>query len=149
MDISQLNFLLADDDDAILEILGAALTTFGVENVLKCASGVAVITALSDPDQHFHCIISDYSMPPISGLDILQGVRMGRYPSVPREIPFIIVTVSGKADVVQAALALDVSAYVMKPVKQQALSKAIDRATSRLFVAKSPDDYAAVKFATD
>jgi YesN/AraC family two-component response regulator len=51
--------------------------------------------------------------------------------------------------VVKAALALDVSAYVMKPINQQALNKAINRATSKLLLAKPPDDYAAVTFSSD
>jgi two-component SAPR family response regulator len=149
MDISKMNFIVADDDSAMLDILAAALTTFGAQHVLKCSSGIAVITALSDPHHTVHCIISDYSMPPISGLELLQGVRMGRYVNVSSEVPFIMVTVSGKEEVVKAALALDVSAYVMKPINQKALNKAINRATSNLLLVKSPDDYAAVKFSTN
>ncbi len=139
-----MNFIVADDDTAMLEIMGGALTTFGAQHVTKCPSGLAVISALSDPNNTYHCIVSDYSMSPISGLDLLQGIRMGRYEHVPRELPFVMVTVSGKEDVVKAALALDVSAYVMKPINQQALNKALNRATSKLMVAKSPEDYAAV-----
>jgi CheY-like chemotaxis protein len=99
MDVSKMNFLVADDDSAMLEIIGAALTTFGAARVVKCPNGAAAAAALSDPQQAFHCVVSDYSMAPVSGLDLLRAIRMGRYGHVPRELPFIMVTVSGKEQV--------------------------------------------------
>lgn len=144
MDISKMNFLLADDDQAILEILGAALTTFGAQKVVKCPSGMAAVNALSNTKNTFHCIISDYSMTPISGLELLQSIRMGRYEHIPRELPFIMVTASGKEEVVKAALTLDVSAYLMKPVTQVSLNKALNRASSKLILTKAPEEYSKV-----
>jgi len=149
MDISKMNFILADDDQAILEILGAALTTFGAPKVVKCPSGIAVINALSDVKNTFHCIVSDYSMSPVSGLELLQGIRMGRYEHVPRELPFIMVTASGKEKVVKAALALDVSAYLMKPVTQLSLNKALNRAAGKLMMTKTPEEYSKVDLSLD
>jgi two-component system, chemotaxis family, chemotaxis protein CheY len=145
MDLSHMNFIVADDDTALLEIVTAALRTFGAGGAKKCASGVAVIEAITERAVNYHCIISDYSMAPVTGLDLLQGVRIGRYDGVPRDLPFIMMTVSGKEEVVRAALALDVSAYLMKPVNQSALNKAINRATGKLMMLKSPEEYAAVK----
>lgn len=145
MDLSQMNFIVADDDEGLVEIVSAALRTFGAGGAKKCFSGTAVIEALSDPAVRYHCIISDYSMAPITGLDLLQGVRMGRYDRVPRELPFVMMTVSGKEEVVKAAMALDVSAYLMKPINQANLNKAINRAISKLTMIKDPEVYAAVK----
>jgi CheY-like chemotaxis protein len=149
MDISKMNFIVVDDDQVMLEIIGAALTTFGAQSVIKCPSGIAAINALSNVKQTFHCIISDYSMTPISGLELLKGIRMGRYEHVPRELPFIMVTVSGKQRVVQAALALDVSAYLMKPINQKTLNTALNRAAGKLIMTKPPEEYAKVDLTID
>lgn len=149
MDFSQLCFVVADDDETIVEIIAASLSMFGAKRIIKCATGIAAIMALSDPNLKINCVISDCNMPPISGLDLLQGVRMGRFAHIARELPFIMVTVSGKEKVVKAALALDVSAYLMKPVTQKNLNTALNRSTSRMFQAKDAQDYAMVDITTD
>lgn len=149
MDISKLSFLVADDDAAMLEIISAALAKFGVVWIRKCTSGAEAAAALADSNCTYHCIISDYSMAPVSGLQLLQSVRTGRFEHVRRETAFIMVTVSGKEQVVRTALALDVGAYVMKPVTPEGLMKAIERTFAKLFVAKTPEAYAAINTAVE
>ncbi|MBL8643043.1 MAG: response regulator [Rhodospirillaceae bacterium] len=144
MDISRLSFLIVDDDPTMLEIVAAILQQFGVVWIRKCASGTEAVNALSDPSYTCHCIISDYSMSPMSGLQLLQSIRMGRIENARRETAFIMVTVSGKEQVVRTALALDVGAYVVKPVNAASLMKAIERTFAKLFMAKAPDAYAGV-----
>jgi CheY-like chemotaxis protein len=144
MDISRLSFLVADDDPTMLEIISASLAKLGAVWIRKCSSGAEAAAALADQSVMYHCIISDYSMAPVSGLQLLQGIRMGRFEHVRRETAFIMVTVSGKEQVVRAALALDVGAYVMKPVTAQGLMKAIERTFAKLFMAKEPEAYAAI-----
>lgn len=149
MDISRLSFLVADDDPAMLEIIAAALAKFGVAWIRRCSSGAEAAAALADRNYTCHCIISDYSMAPVSGLQLLQSIRTGRFDHVRRETAFIMVTVSGKEQVVRAALALDVGAYVVKPVTPDGLMKAIERTFAKLFMAKPPETYAAVNTTVD
>ncbi len=144
MDISRLSFLIADDDPVVLEIIAASLAKLGAVWVRKCSSGAEAAAALADQSFMYHCIISDYSMSPVSGLQLLQGVRMGRFQHVRPETAFIMITVSGKEQVVRAALALDVGAYVMKPVNPAGLMKAIERTFAKLFIAKPAEVYAAI-----
>jgi CheY-like chemotaxis protein len=144
MDISKLSFLVVDDDPVMLEVISGFLAKAGVVWLRKCASAAEAMSALSDTSYSCHCIISDYSMAPISGLQLLQLVRTGRFEGVRRETAFVMVTVSGKEQVVRAALALDVGAYVVKPVNAGSLMKAIERTFSKLFMAKDPAVYAAI-----
>jgi CheY-like chemotaxis protein len=141
---TDLNFLVVDDDDAILEIVAAGIATFGATKITKCPDGVVATQALSNPSQKFHCVISDYNMTPITGLNLLAGIRTGRYAHLPRDLPFIILTTSDEDDVLKAALQLDVSAYVLKPVPRESLASALKRANSRKLELKSVQDYTAI-----
>ncbi len=149
MNYTDLNFLVVDDDDAILEIVAAGIATFGATKITKCPDGILATQALSNPSQKIDCVISDYNMTPITGLKLLADIRTGRYAHLARDLPFIILTTSDEDDVLQAARQLDVSAYVLKPVPRESLASALKRATSRKLELKSAEDYTAIKIATE
>jgi DNA-binding NarL/FixJ family response regulator len=144
VNLSNLNFLVVDDDDAILGIVIAGLKNFGATQIVECANGAEANDILSDASRKFDCIVSDFSMAPVSGLELLKNVRTGRYAHVPRELPFIMLTMSDEDNVMNAAVALDVTVYVLKPVPQDALSMALKRATSRRLIPKPVNEYIAV-----
>lgn len=77
---------------------------------------MTVLTATNAPDAFYvltnvdvDCIVSDYWMPAISGLDFLGAVRED-YP----DLPFVLCTNKGSEAVASEAIANDVSAYVPK-----------------------------------
>lgn len=140
----KLRFLAIDDDRAILELIDAMLHLAGVGSVTKATGGLAALNVLADERKKFDCIICDYSMPNMTGLELLQQIRSAQHSHIPRDIRFIMVTMSGQEDVVKAALQLDVSGYVVKPVSKDALVKAVHRALNRPPAAKSPGDYKSI-----
>jgi len=74
-------------------------------------SEVARIVATEPVD----CVISDYQMPEMTGLDVLEDVR-----NVDPEIPFILFTDTGSETIASEAISAGVSDYVIKnTIKEQ------------------------------
>lgn len=145
----RLRFLAIDDDRAILELVDAMLRMAGVGSVIKAAGGLVALNIMADERKKFDCIICDYSMPDMTGLQLLQQIRTAHFPHIPRDIRFIMVTMSGQEAVVKAALQLDVSGYIVKPVSKDSLTKAIHRAFNKTASLKAPEDYSSVTLPAD
>lgn len=137
----RLRFVVIDDDRAILQIVEAFLATASVGGVIPAISCFTALNLLADKTKKVDCIICDHSMPTMTGLSLLQEIRGGKHPNIPRNMPFIMLTSSGQEDVVRAAIALDVHGYVKKPVSKDTLVKSIHRAFNRQLVLKQPDHY--------
>jgi len=61
------------------------------------------------------CVISDYQMPEMSGLDVFAAVR-----NVDPEIPFILFTDTGSETIASEAISAGISDYVIKKtIKEQ------------------------------
>jgi len=140
----RLRILVIDDDRAILELLDAILRLAGVGSVIKSASCLGALNILADERKKFDCIISDQAMPHMTGIELLRDIRAARYLHIPRDTRFIMVTSHGDEAVVKAAVTLDVSGYIVKPINKDALVKAVHRALGRVPSLRSPEEYAAV-----
>ena len=140
----KLRFLVIDDDRAILELLEAILRLAGVGSVIKATSALTALNILADEGKKFDCVICDCSMPNMTGLELLRQIRSAQYAHIPRDMRFIMVTMSGQEAVVKAALQLDVSGYIVKPVSKDALIKSVHRAFNRTPPMKAPGDYSSV-----
>jgi PAS domain S-box-containing protein len=125
---SVVRVLVADDDDAMREttvrLLEASVPDFRVRGV---ASGAAVLETL-DAGEPIDCIVSDYEMPEIDGLDLLEAVRE-RDP----DVPFVIYTGHGNEDVASEAISAGVTDYVRKSATggHQLLARRIEAAVAR------------------
>ncbi len=120
------------------------LRAAGAGSVIKSTSCLAALNILADQQKKIDCIICDHSMPHMTGVELLREIRAGHYSHVPRDMRFIMATSHGQEAVVKAAVNLDVSGYVMKPVSKDALSKAIHRAFGRSPSLKAPEEYSGV-----
>ena len=116
--------LFVDDEPAIarlaqvmLKSLGHTVTTFG-----KPADCLAAFR--TDPAA-FDLVITDLTMPEITGVDLAQGIRQVR-----ADIPIILS--SGFADEVpdETLKALGIVEVLPKPFQMQALGTAVTRATA-------------------
>jgi PAS domain S-box-containing protein len=104
--------LHVDDDPAAAsttaEYLESAHEEFVV--VTEHAGADALDAILPDPEA-FDCIVSDYQMPGMDGLELLQTLQ-SRHPDL--AIPFILFTGEGNEDVAAEALHAGASSYVQK-----------------------------------
>ncbi|MFC6890333.1 response regulator, partial [Halorubrum trueperi] len=62
------------------------------------------LSALQDADHEFDCVVSDYDMPGLNGLDVLQRIR-DEYPN----LPFILFTGKGSEEIASEAITAGVT----------------------------------------
>lgn len=129
--LDRLRLMVIDDDRAILDVVDALLRAAGVGSVIKATSCLGALNILADRRKRVDCIICDQSMPNMTGLELLRDIRMGVHDYLQRQSRFVMLTAQGQEAVVRAALALDVSGYIVKPVTKESLTKAVQRAMGK------------------
>lgn len=94
---SMVHVLYVDDEPAILDLGAILLKKFGKFDVKTASSGLEALDYLHQDT--YEAVISDYQMPGMNGIELLQKVR-----SQFGNIPFILYTGRGRQDVVIEAL---------------------------------------------
>ena len=132
--------LVIDDQSYMIDVVAEMLRHFSAEDVVR-AESVEVAIARFGPQSAFDCVICDFNMKPINGIQFLQAIRAGKVAHIKRDQHFVLLTGHGDMDVVRAAKALDVSGYAVKPVAPETFAKTIARALTAQVPLKSPADY--------
>ncbi|MFC7130701.1 PAS domain S-box protein [Haloferax chudinovii] len=100
--------LHVDDDRAFVELAAAFLERahgrFRVETETSVAAGLDRLA-----DEEFDCVVSDYDMPSLDGLDFLDAVREDD-----PDLPFILYTGKGSEEVAGDAISAGVTDYLQK-----------------------------------
>ncbi len=124
-DFQQIEVLLVDDQPTMRAVVRRMLANLGVRRVVMAGNGAEGLDAIAheQPD----CVLSDIGMAPVNGLALLQAVRSGRA-GAPRNLPIVMLTGHAERATVGAALALDVSGFLIKPVSAAQLSQRLARA---------------------
>lgn len=102
------HILLAEDDDALRELLDYALTRAGYL-VTCCTNGLDLLERLEEGDP-FDLIISDLRMPALTGLEVLES----RFDSEHRT-PFICMTAFGDRQTHDQAQRFGATVTINKP----------------------------------
>lgn len=144
-DYSSRRFLLVDDETFMLGMIDRILKQCNPGAITKVTDGGMALRSIKDNFTQVDCIISDFNMKPINGLQLLQAVRAGVNPKIPREQPFIMLTGHGETEVVKTAISLDVHGYVVKPVASDKLFQTIDRVLKKPLEVKDADYYRSIK----
>ncbi|MDX2143549.1 MAG: response regulator [Rhodospirillaceae bacterium] len=134
-------FLVADDKAFVRGLVQSMLLRLNVRHIKHAANGREAIAALQSAGGQYDCILSDWNMEPVSGLELLRTVRCGAAGGARPDTCFIMLTGHADADVVKSAMALDVNGYLVKPVSFEKLSKAVMAAFSKPINVKPPADY--------
>ncbi len=114
--------LLADDETQICEMMGAMLQSLGYRTTTHGSAVDALAAFKADPDS-FDIILTDMTMPRMSGLEFAREAL-----SLRPEIPIIILTGFSEAVDEKDALELGVRQLIMKPVGRSDLSRAVKKA---------------------
>lgn len=100
--------LHVDDDPSTTDLTAAFLQReddrFTVETATNADDGIEIIR-----DHPPDCVVSDYEMPDLDGIEFLQAVRQ-EYP----DLPFILYTGKGSETVASDAIAADATDYLQK-----------------------------------
>ena len=110
--LQQIKVLIVDDTSTSRMLIRDGLEQLGIRNIAVAA----------------HLIISDYNMPKLDGLQLLQAIRSYKPTAA---VPFIILTGKGDAAVLTRGKALGLNNYLTKPIDMGALKKAIEGVIGR------------------
>jgi PAS domain S-box-containing protein len=122
----EIQILHVDDDPSITDLTGTFLEReddrFAVETATSADEGLKRIN-----DRPPDCVVSDYNMRGMDGIEFLQAVR-GEHP----DLPFILFTGKGSEAVASDAISADVTDYLQKqsgPEQYELLANRIQNAT--------------------
>jgi CheY-like chemotaxis protein len=111
MELAAKTILAVDDDPFMLELVTKFLVTKGIRVVgTTDPENVASMAVAEKP----HMIISDIAMPGIDGLTLLKQLKEN---PATRNIPFVLLTSSGRTDDINDGLSTGADAYLHKPVE--------------------------------
>jgi EAL domain-containing protein (putative c-di-GMP-specific phosphodiesterase class I) len=113
--------LLVDDNPMVLRWLKRYLEG-GRHKVVACTSAHEALKLIAE--HAVHVVVSDISMPEMSGLELLQQVR-----ELDADLPVILLTGVPSIDSAASAVEYGAFMYLMKPVTPDVLAIAIERAS--------------------
>jgi two-component system chemotaxis response regulator CheY len=106
--------LLAEDEDFSRKIVSQMIEKLGCTALTIVGEGDSAAIALQEAGP-FDVAILDFRMPNRNGLELLKDIRTG-LGDVPREQRVMMLTASSDYELLGAAMALDVDAFVTKPI---------------------------------
>ncbi len=114
--------LIVDDSDTMCKIIQKHLNQKGYYNTTTCINGKEALEQLKSHPADM--IISDWSMPVMSGLELLKHVRnRSKY----KDIPFLMVTAESLTENIQEATNAGVSDYLCKPFSAVDISEKVQK----------------------
>jgi len=119
---STIKVMIVDDQQSMRAMLRSHLQNLGFRDIRDKSSATEALQSVRS--DRVHLIISDYNMPDMDGLQLLEEVRKD---SVIGKTVFIMLTGSADREVVQRAAALGVNNYLVKPFSPASLKEKIER----------------------
>lgn len=118
-----LHFLVVDDDPESRATVVDFLKSFGFDKVTTARDGSEAARAI-ERDSSINFVISDWEMPFVNGLSLLQRIRSA---PTSANLPFLMMTspVSAEAEKIIRAAESYVDSYVIKPFRAQTLKDKI------------------------
>jgi len=114
MNFSKYSFLIVDDVRLCrLNVMGI-LKNLGCQTIHYATTGVEALSILGDEKRPVDCVIVDFKMPDMNGLQLLKAIRCGEK-NIQRDLPVAMLTGCGDEGLVGLALQLDVNAFILKP----------------------------------
>jgi CheY-like chemotaxis protein len=143
--LSNTTILLVDDVQFSRVTLSSMLRDMGDPDMYQAADGNEALSVFNSLEK-VDLVISDFNMPVKDGLWLLKAVRTSKNKDR-RSTPFAMLTGHSDKHLVDIALALDVNAFLIKPISKAALQARLDYMLARVAVEewlKSVEDYKSV-----
>ena len=129
---TRLRVLVVDDSKVMRGIIRKMLSARGVD-VLEAVDGKDALRVLET--EVVTCIVSDWNMPRMKGIDLLRQVRQD---AALAHLPFVMVTAEAMAQNVAEADAARVSSYLVKPFTAEELWRVVAATLARESRAPQP-----------
>ena len=129
-ELGSLRVLVVDDNSSSREILVSMLASFGLR-VDQAGSGETAIALLEEADEKdpYDLVLMDWKMPEMDGIETTKLIQTN---SNLKQIPTVImVTAYGREEATNAAVDVDLSCFLTKPVTPSALLDSIMLAMGR------------------
>ena len=127
MGIEDTKFLVVDDFSTMRRIVRNLLKELGFQQVQEAEDGVDALAKLrADP---FDFVVSDWNMPNMDGLTMLQNIRADAALS---KLPVLMVTAEAKKENIIAAAQAGASGYVVKPFTAATLDEKLSKIFEKL-----------------
>lgn len=117
-----MKILVVDDFSTMRRIIKNLLKQLGYSNVDEAEDGNQALARLKSEKYEF--IVSDWNMPNMTGLELLQAVRAD---GSLKDIKFLMVTAEAQQENVIAAVQAGVNNYIVKPFTADTLKEKIDK----------------------
>lgn len=115
-------FLVVDDFSTMRRIVRNLLKELGYSNVDEAEDGSMALSKLRS--EHFDFVISDWNMPVMDGLTMLQNIRADAALS---KLPVLMVTAEAKKENIIAAAQAGANGYVVKPFTAATLDEKLTK----------------------
>src|SRR5690606_732088 len=116
-----MRFLVVDDSVTMRRIIINSLQRIGYTDCVEAGDGSE---ALERFDASIDCIITDWNMPVLGGLEFVQQLRQREDG---RRVPVLMVTTRSALDDIVAVAQAGGNNYVVKPFTPQVLKEKIDQ----------------------
>ena len=123
----QLRILVVDDMSTSRGLITQALESIGIRNIAAAADGPSALQSLERAPVHM--VISDYNMPGMDGLALLQALRGAERT---RGVGFLLITGRADADIINRGRQLGMNNFIKKPFQAADLKAAIEAVVGRL-----------------
>jgi len=117
----QLKVLIVDDTTTSRMLVRDGLQELGIKNISFASDGEQALKHMMSTPAHL--VISDFNMPKLDGLGLLQAIRKN---GPTQKIPFIMLTGKGDKTLLQKAIQSGLNNYLTKPFTVPALKSALE-----------------------
>ncbi|RIL10571.1 MAG: hypothetical protein DCC75_04075 [Proteobacteria bacterium] len=118
--------LIVDDVSTMRRVIKNCLKSLGFENITEAEDGPPALEMLRTHE--FKMVVSDCSMPQMSGTEMLEQIR--KDPRT-KNIPFIMITSESQKECVLKAVEKGLSAFIVKPFTANVLQSKMEAVFSK------------------
>jgi len=127
VDPAKIKFLVVDDFSTMRRIVRNLLKELGFTNVEEAEDGAIALQKLQAGN--FEFVVSDWNMPNMDGLTLLQTVRADERL---KTLPFLMITAEAKKENIIAAAQAGASGYIVKPFTAATLGEKMTKIFEKL-----------------
>ncbi len=117
----QIRIMVVDDMSTSRGLITQALESFGIRNVSTAENGTDALQTLAKAPVHM--VISDYNMPSMDGLHLLQNLRGNEKT---KGVGFILITGRAEQQIIDYGRKLGMNNFLKKPFEPVELRKCIE-----------------------
>jgi two-component system chemotaxis response regulator CheY len=122
-----IHVMVVDDTSVSRGLIIQSLEELNITHISSEKNGKDALNSIAN--KPVHLVISDYNMPEMDGLQLLDA--MNKY-GITRQTGFILITGTANADVINTGKSLGMNNYVRKPFSTPKIKSAIESVFGQL-----------------